>query len=104
MADPLMLLSLQPPPLPFLIFSSSSSLHRRWGLSRSGIRFSVSEFRLSSQLQLANSTSPSQSSSTAPEKFDLVSTTRKPLFPLLPFAFWCVSIDHILSKQKKKNF
>ncbi|XP_056852019.1 LOW QUALITY PROTEIN: probable protein phosphatase 2C 62 [Raphanus sativus] len=77
MADPLMLLSLQPPPLPFLIFSSSySSLHRRWGLSRSGIRFSVSEFRLSSQLQLANSTSPSQSSSTAPEKFDLVSTTQ----------------------------
>nr|VDC73957.1 unnamed protein product [Brassica rapa] len=76
MADPLMVLSLQPPP--FLIFSSSS-LNRRWGLSRSGIRFSVSEFRLrTSQLQLSNSTSPSQSSSssTAPEKLDLVSSTQ----------------------------
>ncbi|WZZ23964.1 hypothetical protein YC2023_007365 [Brassica napus] len=74
MADPLMVLSLQPPP--FLIFSSS--LNRRWGLSRSGIRFSVPEFRLSSQLQLSNSTSPSQSSSssTAPEKLDLVSSTQ----------------------------
>ncbi|KAF3528113.1 hypothetical protein DY000_02036668 [Brassica cretica] len=75
MADPLMVLSLQPPP--FLIFSSS--LNRRWGLSRSGIRFSVPEFRLSSQLQLSNSTSPSQSSSsssTAPEKLDLVSITQ----------------------------
>ncbi|RID77545.1 hypothetical protein BRARA_A00449 [Brassica rapa] len=73
MADPL-ILSLQPPP--FLIFSSSS-LNRRWGLLRSGIRFSVPEFRLSSQLQLSNSTSPSQSSSssTAPEKLDLVSST-----------------------------
>ncbi|KAL0686998.1 hypothetical protein Bca4012_086675 [Brassica carinata] len=71
---PLMVLSLQPPP--FLIFSSS--LNRRWGLSRSGIRFSVPEFRLSSQLQLSNSTSPSQSSSssTAPEKLDLVSSTQ----------------------------
>ncbi|CAH8384591.1 unnamed protein product [Eruca vesicaria subsp. sativa] len=71
MADPL-ILSLQPPP--FLIFPSS--LHRRWGLSRrlpSG--FSVSELRLSSQLRLANSTSPSQSS-TAPEKLDLVSSTQ----------------------------
>lgn len=80
MADPLMVLSLQPPP--FLIFSSSS-LNRRWGLSRSGIRFSVPEFRLSSQLQLSNSTSPSQSSSsstTAPDKLDLVSSTRKPCF------------------------
>ncbi|KAL0872666.1 hypothetical protein Bca101_022371 [Brassica carinata] len=79
MADPLMVLSLQRPP-PFLIFSSSSSssLHRRWGLSRSGIRFSLSELRLSSQLQLANSTSPSQSSSSsaAPEKLDLVSSTQ----------------------------
>ncbi|XP_033148439.1 probable protein phosphatase 2C 62 isoform X3 [Brassica rapa] len=75
MADPLMVLSLQPHP--FLIFSSS--LNRRWGLSRSGIRFSVSEFRLrTSQLQLSNSTSPSQSSSssTAPEKLDLVSSTQ----------------------------
>ncbi|CAN6918392.1 unnamed protein product [Brassica oleracea] len=74
MADPLMVLSLQPPP--FLIFSSS--LNRRWGLSRSGIRFSVPEFRLSSRLQLSNSTSPSQSSSssTAPEKLDLVSITQ----------------------------
>ncbi|KAF8097078.1 hypothetical protein N665_0296s0059 [Sinapis alba] len=78
MADPLMVLSLQPPPPSFLIFSSSSFVHRRWSLSRSGIRFSVPELRLSSQLQLANSTSPSQSSSssTSPEKFDLVSTTQ----------------------------
>ncbi|KAJ0252010.1 protein phosphatase 2C 62 [Hirschfeldia incana] len=74
MADPLMVLSLQPPP-PFLIFPCS--LHRRWGLSQSGIRFSVPELRLSSQLQLANSTSPSQSSSsTTPEKLDLVSSTQ----------------------------
>uniref|UniRef100_A0A1J3G3J4 Protein phosphatase n=1 Tax=Noccaea caerulescens TaxID=107243 RepID=A0A1J3G3J4_NOCCA len=78
-----LILSLQPPP--FLIFPSS--LHRRLSFSRrfpGGDRFTVPEFRLSSQLQLANSTSPSQSSSSpsfpqpdsAPEKFDLVSSTQ----------------------------
>ncbi|VVB10539.1 unnamed protein product [Arabis nemorensis] len=74
MADHLILSSLQPPP--FLIFPCY--LHRRWRFS-GGSRFSVPELRLSSsQLQLANSTSSSQSSSSdsAPEKFDLVSTTR----------------------------
>ncbi|KAG7545221.1 PPM-type phosphatase domain [Arabidopsis suecica] len=80
MADHL-ILSLQAPP--FLIFPSS--LYHRWGWSRrfsGGIRFSVPEFRLSSQLKLANSTSPSQSSSpfppqnSAPAKFDLVSSTQ----------------------------
>ncbi|XP_023634220.1 probable protein phosphatase 2C 62 isoform X2 [Capsella rubella] len=77
--------SLQAPT--FLIFPSS--LHRPWGFFQrfpGGVRFSVSEFRLSSQLQLANSISPSQSSASssspcppknsAPEKFDLVSSTQ----------------------------
>ncbi|KAL9289006.1 putative protein phosphatase 2C 62 [Arabidopsis thaliana] len=78
MADHL-ILSLQAPP--FLIFPCS--LHRSWRFP-GGIRYSVPEFRLSSQLQLANSISPSKSSASsssppensAPEKFDLVSSTQ----------------------------
>ncbi|ESQ53802.1 hypothetical protein EUTSA_v10024559mg [Eutrema salsugineum] len=77
MADHL-ILSLQPPP--FLIFPCSLH-HRPLGRFAGGVRFSVPEFRLSSQLQLANSVSPSQSSSSppsnsSPEKFDLVSSTQ----------------------------
>ncbi|XP_010447232.1 PREDICTED: probable protein phosphatase 2C 62 isoform X2 [Camelina sativa] len=78
MADHL-IFSLQAPT--FLIFPS---LHRPWGFFRrlpGGVRFSVKEFRLSSQLQLAKSVSHSQSLASAsspcpPEKFDLVSTTQ----------------------------
>lgn len=95
MADHL-IFSLQAPP--FLIFPSS--LHRPWGFFRrlpGGVRFSVTEFRLSSQLQLANSISPSKFSASssspcppensAPEKFDLVSSTRKLCFIFFSFVF-----------------
>ncbi|XP_010432553.1 PREDICTED: probable protein phosphatase 2C 62 [Camelina sativa] len=79
MADHL-IFSLQAPT--FLIFPSS--LHRPWGFFRrlpGGVKFSVTEFRLSSQLQLAKSVSHSQSSASSsspcpPEKFDLLSSTQ----------------------------
>ncbi|CAH8274470.1 unnamed protein product [Arabidopsis lyrata] len=77
MADHIVL-SLQAPR--FLIFPCS--LHRSWRFPG----YSVPEFRFSSQLQLANSISPSKSpasssspcppENSAPEKFDLVSSTQ----------------------------